>query len=510
MQPVLMQHQKDGIEFVLNNKGIAALHWDPGCGKTLGALSVYSVLKQNEPDLKLLVICPISLIHGAWVKEIEKFTDYNWMDLHGGAEKFIEKKGGTHIYLLNFEYLVSVRKFNTLKEILSQKGLCSRNWMVVIDESSKMKNHQGVITSRLIGYWEKKKFIPGIKQFCKYRIELSGTPAPNIEWEYWAQMKFLEDSILGENFYKFRNKYFNLQRGRDIIPGSIFNKAALREAFNNGYKYEFDENYRQEFFDRIKPWCHVVKAKDCLDLPETVDEYRVFDMEGEQARVYKEMKTEYIAEIKNIVSNPIAATDPAIENLTKEDYSNGFIVANIILTKMMKLRQITSSFAINDKGEAIPIDTKIPEKLKILLEIIEEIGNEQIIIWCQFKWEIWTVVNALKNFGQVAELHGGVLQDKRIEHINSFLENKSRFLVANAASASHGLTFVNARYACYFSMDYSFEEYEQSRKRIHRYGQKNNCVYYHILARNSVDEEILAICQKKATKQMVAERFLKS
>ena len=507
MQVELMQHQKDAVSFALANRGVTAIHHEPGLGKTLSALSIYSALKQTEPDLKLLVICPISLIHGAWVKEIEKFTDYSWHDLHGGIiqgdvrpnpKNKYQRSAEAQVWIVNFEFLVSQAKFQALKQHLE-----GGSWMVVIDESSKMKNHAGVITGRLIGKWEKKHFIPGIKQCCKYRLELSGTPAPNIEWEYWAQMFFLSDQILGDNFYKFRNKYFNLQRGREIVPGAVYNKAALRELFNNGYKYEFDEKQRQVFFDKLRPWCHLAKAKDCLDLPETVDEYRVFDMDGEQARVYKEMKTEYIAEIKSIINNP--------EKLSAEPYQgpSNIVVANIVLTKLLKLREITSGFAINEYKKNVPIGKKNP-KLEILKELVEELGSEQMIIWVQFRYEAALVASHLREIAGVSELHGGIVEKDRIHHIDDFISGKNRFLVAHPDSAAHGLTFVNCRYAVYFSLSYSYEEYEQSRRRIHRLGQVNRCVYFHLLARSSVDEDVLAICQKKADKQYVAERFMKS
>src|ERR1019366_4697937 len=104
MRAELMQHQKDAVSFAVANKGVAALHHEPGCGKTLAALATYDALKQVEPDLKLLVICPISLIHGAWTKEIEKFTDYHWIDLHSWSAKTASIiTGEVHIYIVNFE-----------------------------------------------------------------------------------------------------------------------------------------------------------------------------------------------------------------------------------------------------------------------------------------------------------------------------------------------------------------------------------------------------------------------
>jgi SNF2 family DNA or RNA helicase len=94
-------------------------------------------------------------------------------------------------------------------------------------------------------------------------------------------------------------------------------------------------------------------------------------------------------------------------------------------------------------------------------------------------------------------------------HINKFLDGTCRFLVANPKSAAHGLTFVNCHVMVYFSLNYSFEEYSQSRGRIMRKGQERNCVYFHLLMRGTIDEDVLAVCQKKKEKQVVAEEFMR-
>lgn len=510
MNAKLMQHQIQGVEFAIKTNGVCAFHYEVGCGKTLTSLATYSYFKAKEPQLKLLVICPISLIHGAWVKEIEKFTEYDWVDLH--QEKYppdSRNPKNIDICLVNFESLISWKKFEALHTAILNSN---SPWMVVIDESSKMKNHQSKTVSRLNGDWEKGKYIQGIRDLCKYRIELTGTPAPNDFFEYWSQMYFLHPHILGENFYKFRNQYYHMRRGKEIIPGAVFGKTALREMFNNGYKYEFNAAMHDEFFGRLKPWCHMVKAKDCLDLPEYVDEYRMVDMAEDQKRVYKEMKTQFVAEIRKELQDIRIGLPTEQAPLTPTIV----VIANLVLTKMMKLRQITSGFAIDETGTAHAVTTKINPKIQALRDIVEECGNEQIIIWAQFRWEIALITNILKEvsgegnkMAGVSELHGGVPEKDRIVHIDNFINGKNRFLVAHPDSAAHGLTFVNCCYSVYFSLSYSFEEYSQSRGRIMRHGQSRNCVYFHILASGTVDEEILAVCQKKKTKQDIAEEFLK-
>lgn len=480
----LMKHQKAGVNFALKNAGVAAFYYEVGTGKTITALATYAALKEKNMALKLLVICPLSLIEGAWIKEIEKnFPQFTWFNMHarncnaGRVDPML-----CDIWIVNFEYLISVKKYGEL-----HRSLALGSWMCVIDESSKMKNHKAVTTQRIVD----------LAPLFRHRIIMSGTPAPNIEWEYFSQMRFLSKTIFGDNFFKFRNIFFRLARGKQIMPGQFMNKAALREMLKTGFKYELDPGKRQGLMDAMRPFVQFVKARECIDLPDEIDEFRVIEMNPEHRSYYNKMKEEYILELKG---------------QTPQDPST-YAVANVALTKLMKLRQITSGFAIDEAGDPIALMTlktsaKVNPKLDVLLDLIEECGQEQMIIWCQFHWEINEIRAALADLGGISELHGDVPMDARIDEINNFLEGKTRFLLAHPHSAGHGLTFVNCHLQVFFSLSYSFEEYTQARGRTMRYGQKNNCVYFHLICKNTIDEDVLAILQRKDDAAGIVERYL--
>lgn len=478
----LMAHQIKGVEFLANNGGTGALFWEVGCGKTLGSLATYKYLRTKNPHLKLLIICPLSLIEGAWIKELAKFApELTWFDLHGDNTntRWIKKDSipNCDIYIINFEYLISARKFEELALMIKMDGAYDEKWMCIIDESSKMKNHQAKTTERILE----------LAKLFHHRVVMSGTPAPNIEWEYWAQMMFLNPEILGGSFHKFKNTCFALKRGTQVVPGMYMNKNALREMFKQGFKYQIKPDMRIKMLNRMKPWCDFVAARDCMDLPEEIDEYRIIEMNDEHRKAYNSMKENCVLELKE---------------------SQSFAVANIVLTKFMKLRQITSGFIIDEFGSSIKL-LKTNPKMEILKDIVEECGNEQIIVWGQFHCEIEEIVKTLEEYGGVSVLYGKTPQNERIDHVNNFINGTNRFLVAHPDSAAHGLTFTNCHIQIFYSLSYSYEEYSQARGRTMRYGQKNNCLYFHIMAKNSIDEDVLAIVQKKATAQEIAEKYLK-
>ena len=81
-------------------------------------------------------------------------------------------------------------------------------------------------------------------------------------------------------------------------------------------------------------------------------------------------------------------------------------------------------------------------------------------------------------------------------------------LVCHPAAAGHGITLTAASYAIYYSMDFSYERYKQSKDRIHRKGQTRPCTYYHIIADGTADESILWAVRNKAKMSDAVLRML--
>ena len=496
----LKPHQITAIERTIAMGGLQALHHKVGTGKTFTFLAAFNYYRSLDPKLRLLVVCPINLIEKTWVDEIEKLRRengwaFNWENLNNGQR--FDRFARTDIFLANFEYLMGDAKFKKIIDMISVG-----TWMCVVDESSKMKNHQAKTVERLNGWWDKDPndkskrprnvFFRGIRDFSKYRMIGSGTPAPNIEWEHWAQMYFLDPKILGDNFYAFRNRHFELRRGNQIAPGSFLNKAQLREYQRTGFKYAVVPDMREQMLEKMKPFCHVVDSLD--GMPEEIDQFVLIEMSPEHRKVYNQMKNDYIAEVKREVDG-------------KE--LSSFAVANVALTKFMKLRQITSGFVIDDQGNEVGFLKNNP-KLAALEDRIEAIGNDQMMIWCQFGWEIDAVAKMLEDIGGGASfLHGGVKKENRGQQIDDFRSGKNRFFILHPMSAQYGLTLVNCHYQEFFSLSYSHEEYIQCRGRIARHGQKFECVYNHIFCKGTIDEDMYNILQGKATAAEVAKWYLK-
>lgn len=149
-------------------------------------------------------------------------------------------------------------------------------------------------------------------------------------------------------------------------------------------------------------------------------------------------------------------------------------------------------------------------KIKELLKVIEEAGDQPILIWAHFHWEIIKICHELyQKYGEnsVVTLYSGTKD--RDHSIKAFQENKAKFLVAHPASAAYGLTLINCSLQIFFSLDFSWEKFDQARARIHRANQTKNCTYIYLIAKNTIDEKILSVLRKKGDAQEIIHDLMK-
>lgn len=458
IQPTkLFKHQEEGLTFLLKNKGIGALYFDVGTGKTMTALSAYAVLKALNPKLQMLVICPASLIESAWIDDVKKFTHLTYENLRLSQYLIAD------VLLINYETVISKKFSNTLLKILELHPMC------VLDESQKIKSYNAKITKTLLS----------ASKYFSSRVLLSATPAPNTESEYWSQMCFLNPLIFGNNYFKFRNRYMALKREGTYLPLYGLSKQDIVKFMQRGYTFVMNPMQSTEFHNRMKPYCKYVKKRDVLDLPDEIDVHRFVEMTKEQDRFYRELWSELVAEI----------------NGQKISLTNA-------LAKLMKARQITGGFAYDSEGT---VEFKDNPKIKELEEIIDEIGRRRIIIFCQYRWEINAICKKYKD--RSYSLSGDTADPK--ESIQKFTNSENGILVSHPSSGGVGLSFNSCDYMIFYSLSYSFMEYYQARGRIMRAGKKNNATYIHIIAKDSIDEVIYASLRRKEQSHDLFQRIMK-
>ena len=165
------EHQKKAI-LLSTMFDSYALFMDPGLGKTLTAIKLLEYWK-----LPAIIIAPLSTLESVWISEINKWSNLRSVVLWNNYKEW---NNNYDVYVVNFEGFKKLVKMSKIP--IEEKISC-----FIVDESSKMKNPNSEITKVILKY----------KNSIKHRIILSGIPAPNNLLEFWAQIEFINDTLLG-------------------------------------------------------------------------------------------------------------------------------------------------------------------------------------------------------------------------------------------------------------------------------------------------------------------------
>lgn len=441
----LFKHQQLGRELskIQNRYGF---FYDTRTGKTPMSLQImYDDIKQN-PDHKWLVLCPLILIDNAWVPDAKEFfPDLKVQSLHAPTKakrlKLFEQDANV--------YVQNVESFVTYLDEIRKLGIHG----VVVDESSVMKS-------------TKSKFAKAAVEFS-HEVErwylLSGTPAPNGIWEYYRQLQSIDFYGVHQSYTQFKQYFFN-----DIGYGQ-FEKLVVKP------------ERKQELEDLISNYAIYVDKEDVLKTA---------------GRDFIDYEVTMPDNIKSLYATMAKELYVEFENGSDTDT----IVASSAAAKLNKLRQISSGFIIDTElQETRMIDMY---KFNALLELLRSFGNEQAIVWCNYKEEFKVLKRLLGDncglvYGEV-DIHG------KNKAIQDFKDGKTQFLIANPASADKGLTLTNAHICVYFSLTYSYELYKQSMERIYGgiHKQPKRCKYYLMQVKGSVDKAMLNALKDKKSSSM--------
>jgi SNF2 family DNA or RNA helicase len=237
-----------------------------------------------------------------------------------------------------------------------------------------------------------------------------------------------------------------------------------------------------DLLDKIAQFSSVVKKEDVLDLPERT--FNIIDviLSPAEKTAYRDMINHLVAIIED---EEISAFNAAV--------------------KCMKLRQVTSGFLINENSEVRVFGKS---KLNALVDLLEDIGNQQVIIWTQFVHEAEQIKTLLKD-KSIGIINGSSKQADKDNWIKDFKAGDIQYLIAHPLSMAHGVTLTNCTYAIYYSLSYSHEEHVQSQDRIYRKGTTKPCTYYYLMAPGTIDTVIYNILQGKQKAELAVLDYVK-
>lgn len=448
----LFQHQIRGYNMALINftlrRGFGFL-FEMGCGKTLTAIAVAGTLYAEHKINKLLVVAPTSVC-SVWPEDFGKFADFPHLEkimLGTKSQRLKQLKElesfpceALKIAVINYESVWRDDIFDKLVEFNAD--------MIICDESQRIKTHDA----------QQSKAMHKLGDLARYKLILSGTPVQNNAVDLYSQYRFLDPTVFGNNFYKFRNRF--------CVMGG-FNR---RQIVN--YK-DLDLLIKKEHSIAYR-----VTKKEALDLPEQTFETRYITLTPSEKKLYNTLKKESATELAN----------------------GDTISASTVLTKLLRLQQFTGGFVIAD-GEEKPQQIGYG-KINALEDIVDDYvidSGKKLVIFARFRAELDLIQKLLdKKKLKYGVIYGDIKLSDRGEIVRDFQENEeTKVFLAQIDTAGLGITLTAADTCVYYSVNFNYAAYSQSLARIHRIGQRNTCTYIHLTTKGTVDELIMKALHKK-------------
>lgn len=421
-----------------------------GLGKTF--VGSEKAMSFDEPVI--LVVCQKSKIHD-WIQHF--FKNYEDIGIND-----LTIKNGIELFFRDMEtyphaHYVGVINYELLWR---RKGLIQAlntyDFTMMLDESSIIQN-QGA-------NWTKKGVL---KLQPDNVILLSGTPVGGKYENLWTQIH-----LLG---WKISEEVYNRQ---------YVNWKTIKE---DGFKHKIvdkDDPYKN--VDRLKSKMRehgavFMKTEECFDLPEQTFIQSLVPSTKEYKKFIKDciitIDTLNLCEFHDDSDFYGKDVTPRIE-----------LVGDTLLTKMLYARQLCSQYN--------------PGKVKAFKELVES-TQDRLIVFYNFNEELMVMQKILKNLNRPMSIINGQTKDLTAYET----ESNSVTLVQYQAGAK-GLNLQKANKIIYFSLTLSSEDFEQSKKRIHRIGQDRPCFYYILLCRNTIEEQILATLEERKdfTDELFRER----
>lgn len=424
---------------LMNKSPGYALLMEMGCGKTITTVAVIGRAFLNGLITRVLIIAPKSIV-AVWEEEFMKFADfpYTLTVLTGSSDK--KKQQLKAIPKEGLQIVV----INYDSVSLIEANLL--NWnpdFIVADESTRIKNPNA----------KSSKAVHRIAKKCKYRMILTGSPITQNPLDLYSQYKMLDESIFGTSFYAFKNYY--------AVLGN-YNQPV-------GYKN------MPELIEKAHSVAYRVTKADALDLPDTIDEVYPIHLEDKAAKLYKQfVKDSYI------------------------ELSKGEVTATNILTRLLRLQQLTGGFIRPDE-ETDRYEQVSKAKLEALEDILDTAieSGEKLVVMARFIPEIKEICKLLEKKKIKYALIFGEVKD-RAEQIKLFQEDKDcKVFVGQIQTTSMGITLTAASTCVFYSLSYNYADYIQAKARIHRIGQNKKCVYIHLVAKGTVDETVMEALGRK-------------
>lgn len=434
---IMRSYQKNGYKWMRtleNWKFGGILADDMGLGKTLQAIAVLLAFKQEGKKGTSLIVAPASLVYN-WGEEFARFAPQLSFSLITGTLE--ERKSKIEAYE---ESDVLVTSYDLLKRDIAfyeDKAF----WYEIIDEAQYIKNHTTAAA----------KAVKVINSQIRYA--LTGTPIENRLSELWSIFDYL-------------------------MPGFLYGYDVFKREIETPIVKNEDEAAMQRLQKMTSPFILRRKKEDVLkDLPKKLEECRYVQFGTTQQKLY---------------DGQVLHLKESIARQDEEEFNKNKMQ---ILSELTRLRQICCHPSLcfeNYNGEAA--------KLEACLELVESAidGGHRMLIFSQFTSMLELIQEGLTKMKILFfTITGSTPKEKRLELVKEFNQGDVPVFLISLKAGGVGLNLTGADMVIHYDPWWNLAVQNQATDRAHRIGQMKKVTVYRLIAKNTIEEKIQKLQEKK-------------
>ena len=477
----LFPHQRAGVKFLSTAKR-ALLADEPGLGKTAQAIRALKKIQDDggEP-FPALVICPNTLKKN-WKREFGKWWPGVKIQVITGTATQRRKQFDEEadVYVINWESLRSHSRLApygsvALARCISCKGMDDRvteNRCEVHERELNRIDFKAVIADEIHRSKDPKskqtRAMWAATGDADYRFALTGTPIARDVLDMWPILHWLSPE-------EWPSKTRWIDRMVDTMLNAFGGMMVL------GVKPHMEAEFHASINPRMR---RMLKARVLPWLPDMMFERRDIEMSTKQAKAYKDMRDNMIAELE----------------------SGEAVIASSVLTQTTRLTQFASAFAemVTDEvtGEIRPILSEPSCKVDAVMDDIKsgDFGDDSVAV-CAVSRQLINLLSAslTKEGIEHGLITGAQSEEERQKAVDDFQAGKIKWILFTAQAGGVGITLTAARRLIMLQRPWSLVDHKQALDRIHRIGSEihDSVIVMDYVTEGTIEERVIQVLESK-------------
>lgn len=434
----LRPYQLDGfrwLSFLWEHQLGGILADDMGLGKTVQSLALIAHAREREPEgAPFVIVAPTSVVPN-WKRESERFAPA--LNVVALTDTLKRRKQTLAEAIGDADVVVTS---HTLLR-LDVDAYCELPWAgMILDEAQFVKNYQ----SRLYQAVRKVK--------APFKLAVTGTPMENNLMELWSLLSI-------------------------TAPGLFPNPGRFREYYATPIEKGGNAELLAQLRRRIKPLVkRRLKESVVEELPEKQEQVLEIELHPKHRKIYQ---THLQRERQKILG--------LIDDINKNRFT--------ILRSLTVLRQLSlHAGLVDDEYESLP-SAKVDALIEQLHDVID--GGHRALVFSQFTGFL-NVVRARLESEDIQYVYLDGRTRKRADVLETFKEGSAPVFLISLKAGGFGLNLTEADYCFVLDPWWNPASETQAIDRTHRIGQTRNVMVYRLIAKDTIEEKVMALKARKS------------